>query len=56
MKNSLFSFGAGARTCIGKNVSYLETYKFVPALLREFEVSVIQDVWLLRLLTFWGVD
>jgi cytochrome P450 len=39
MKNSLFSFGAGARTCVGKNISYLEMYKLVPALLREFDVS-----------------
>jgi cytochrome P450 len=39
MKNSLFSFGAGARTCIGKNISYLEMYKLVPAVLREFNVS-----------------
>lgn len=39
MKNSLFSFGAGSRTCIGKNVSYLEMYKLVPAVLREFDVS-----------------
>lgn len=39
MKNSLFSFGAGARTCIGKNISYLEMYKLVPAVLQEFDVS-----------------
>jgi cytochrome P450 len=39
MENSLFSFGAGARTCIGKNISYLEMYKLVPAILQRFEVS-----------------
>jgi cytochrome P450 len=39
MKNRLFSFGAGSRTCVGKNISYLEMYKLVPALLSEFEVS-----------------
>lgn len=38
MKSSLFTFGAGSRTCIGKNVSYLEMYKLVPALLRSFDV------------------
>lgn len=37
MKNSLFTFGAGSRTCIGKNISYLEMYKLVPALVRAFE-------------------
>jgi cytochrome P450 len=40
MSNALFSFGAGARTCIGKNISLLEMYKLVPAVIRTFEVSV----------------
>jgi hypothetical protein len=30
MKSSMFHFGAGARTCIGRNVSLMETYKLVP--------------------------
>jgi cytochrome P450 len=38
MERSLFSFGAGSRTCIGKNISWLEMYKLVPALLMNFEV------------------
>jgi cytochrome P450 len=38
MNQCLFSFGAGVRTCIGKNISYLEMYKLVPAMLRTFEV------------------
>lgn len=41
MENSLFTFGAGSHTCIGKNISLLEMYKLVPALLTRFEVSVI---------------
>lgn len=47
MNNTLFSFGAGARTCIGKNISLLELYKLVPTILRRFEVSLLQP--LLRL-------
>lgn len=39
MNGFFFSFGAGSRTCIGKNISYLEMYKLVPAVLRTFEVS-----------------
>lgn len=39
MRNCLLSFGSGARTCAGKNVSLLEMYKLVPAVLRTFEVS-----------------
>ena len=45
MNSSLFSFGAGARTCIGKNISYLEMYKVVPALLKTFEVRKHQTVF-----------
>ncbi|KAF4999942.1 hypothetical protein FDECE_11344 [Fusarium decemcellulare] len=40
MNSCLFSFGAGARTCIGKNISLLELYKLVPTILRTFEVSI----------------
>ncbi|KAH7389969.1 pisatin demethylase [Pyrenochaeta sp. MPI-SDFR-AT-0127] len=40
MKNSMFAFGAGARTCIGKNISYLEMYKLVPAVLRTFDIEL----------------
>jgi cytochrome P450 len=40
MQQFLFSFGAGSRTCIGKNISYLEMYKLVPAVLRTFDVGL----------------
>lgn len=40
MDASLFQFGAGARTCIGKNISLLEIYKLVPAVLLRFEVRL----------------
>ena len=40
MDNSLFAFGAGSRTCIGKNISLLEMYKFIPSLLMAFELSL----------------
>jgi cytochrome P450 len=42
MDSSIFTFGAGSRTCIGKNISLLEMYKFVPVVLMAFEVSQIQ--------------
>lgn len=38
MKGTMLQFGAGARTCIGKNISLLEIYKLVPSFLRRFEV------------------
>lgn len=39
MRAALFTFGAGPRTCIGRNVSLLEMYKLVPTFLRRFEVG-----------------
>lgn len=39
MRQSMYQFGAGSRTCIGKNISLRETYKMVPRFLRKFEVS-----------------
>jgi cytochrome P450 len=40
MNSMLFSFGAGSRTCIGKNISLLEMHKLVPVILRTFEASL----------------
>lgn len=42
MKATMFQFGAGARTCIGKNISLLEIYKLVPTFLRNFEVEMAE--------------
>lgn len=39
MNGTMFQFGMGARTCIGKNISLLEIYKLVPSFLRRFHVS-----------------
>jgi len=41
MKATMFQFGAGARTCIGKNISLLEIYKLVPSFVRRFDVSCL---------------
>ncbi|KAK5081209.1 hypothetical protein LTR05_008003 [Lithohypha guttulata] len=49
MKRSMFQFGAGSRTCIGKNISLMETYKMVPSVLRKFEIEMIEakePMWL----------
>ena len=40
MDGTLFQFGAGSRTCIGKNISLLEIYKLIPSFLRRFEVKM----------------
>ncbi|KAL9044972.1 MAG: hypothetical protein Q9214_001929 [Letrouitia sp. 1 TL-2023] len=40
MERSLLTFGAGHRSCIGKNISYLEIYKLVPTLLWRYEMEL----------------
>lgn len=40
MEGTMFQFGAGSRTCIGKNISLLEVYKVVPSFLRRFKVGL----------------
>ncbi|KAJ4260730.1 hypothetical protein NW757_001112 [Fusarium falciforme] len=48
-------FGAGSRTCIGKNISLLEMNKLVPVLVREFDFVAYdpikvthEDYWLVK--------
>ncbi|KAH6995544.1 cytochrome P450 [Ilyonectria sp. MPI-CAGE-AT-0026] len=55
MNNALFSFGAGARTCIGKNISLLELYKLVPAVLRTFEIELVDPEATWNLHNAWFV-
>jgi cytochrome P450 len=38
MTSAILSFGNGKYACIGKHLARLEIAKFVPSLLREFEV------------------
>lgn len=39
MDRTFLAFGAGTRSCIGKNVSKLEMYKLVPHMIRTFDVG-----------------
>jgi len=55
MENSIFSFGAGSRTCIGKNISLLEMYKLVPAVLMRFEIELADPSKEWRLHNAWFI-
>lgn len=39
MKNADLTFGAGNRSCTGKNISLLEIYKIIPLLFMKYDVS-----------------
>ena len=59
MENTLMTFGAGHRSCIGKNISYLEIYKLVPTLVRTFDVSwatFIYNIFTISHLLFFAFD
>ena len=40
-----YQFGAGSRTCIGKNISLIELNKLVPELYRHFKFELEEDEW-----------
>ena len=37
--SDVLQFGAGVRTCIGKNISIMEMGKLVPQVLRQFDLE-----------------
>lgn len=49
-------FGAGARTCLGKNISLLEMSKLVPQVIRKYKLElsdpkaewVLTDRWFVK--------
>ncbi|KIH90520.1 Cytochrome P450 family protein [Sporothrix brasiliensis 5110] len=54
MERSLLTFGAGHRTCLGKNISYLEIYKLIPTLFAKYDITfATPDEW--KLVNHWLV-
>ncbi|KAL8743970.1 MAG: hypothetical protein Q9190_003739 [Brigantiaea leucoxantha] len=41
MEKTMIQFGAGQRTCIGKNISLSEIYKLVPEIVRSFHIRLV---------------
>ncbi|KAK5106449.1 hypothetical protein LTS08_000568 [Lithohypha guttulata] len=60
MEATMFQFGAGSRTCIGKNISLLEIYKLVPNFLLKFDIELedpeeewkLHNAWFVKQLDF----
>lgn len=56
MDRNFLAFGAGARTCLGKNISHLEMSKLVPQVMRRFDFELadpteewtLHDHWFVR--------
>ncbi|RSL84570.1 hypothetical protein CEP51_003790 [Fusarium floridanum] len=40
-----FAFGAGPRSCLGKNVSILEMSKAIPQIVQNFDIEIQQGSW-----------
>ncbi|TVY36452.1 Pisatin demethylase [Lachnellula occidentalis] len=53
MEKCFLSFGAGTRTCVGKNISMMEMSMMVPQLLRDFDLSWASDQPTWQINTFW---
>ncbi|KAK5107597.1 hypothetical protein LTR62_000991 [Meristemomyces frigidus] len=55
MQRFFFAFGAGARTCIGRNISWMEMSKLIPTLFLHYnlELSEPEKEWTMR--CYWFV-
>ncbi|KAI4203990.1 MAG: hypothetical protein LQ346_001702 [Caloplaca aetnensis] len=53
MEKAMLVFGAGARTCIGKNISLSEIYKVVPQLVRNFRMRLAEPAEEWRTRNYW---
>ncbi|KAK0119669.1 hypothetical protein ONS95_011106 [Cadophora gregata] len=56
MERSFFAFGAGSRTCTGRNLSLLEMVKVLPCLVREFDVRLADEGKEWKVRNMWFVQ
>lgn len=43
LNRNFLAFGGGPRTCIGKNITFLEMLKVIPQIVRSFDFEIIPD-------------
>lgn len=53
MERTMMVFGAGGRTCIGKNISLSEIYKLIPHLIRTFHFRLADPEKRWKTRNFW---
>ncbi|KAK3686520.1 hypothetical protein LTR37_019728 [Vermiconidia calcicola] len=56
MERNFMAFGAGTRTCLGRNVSLMEMSKLVPQVLRRFDFELTEPEKELRMYDYWFVQ
>ncbi|KAI2793670.1 Cytochrome monooxygenase pkfB [Penicillium oxalicum] len=44
MYNSLLTFGAGHRSCLGRHLAYFEIYKLIPSLFQQYDIELVSPV------------
>ncbi|KAL9003650.1 MAG: hypothetical protein Q9188_003494 [Gyalolechia gomerana] len=53
MEKTMMVFGAGARTCIGKNISLSEIFKLVPQIIRYFHIRLADPAKEWKTRNYW---
>ncbi|KAI4094917.1 MAG: hypothetical protein LQ344_001962 [Seirophora lacunosa] len=53
MQRTMLVFGAGTRTCIGKNISLSEIYKLIPHIMRSFHIRLAEPAKEWRTRNYW---
>ncbi|KAL8703542.1 MAG: hypothetical protein Q9201_003272 [Fulgogasparrea decipioides] len=61
MEKTMVHFGAGPRTCIGKNISLSEIYKLIPQIVRLFRIHLVDPAREWKTRNYWfnkqtGID
>lgn len=55
MHRCFFSFGAGARMCLGRNLSWMEMSKLVPTLFARYEIELAEPEKEWTMVSWWFV-
>lgn len=43
LEHGMFLFGMGPRVCLGKDIAWVEIYKFIPEIIRNFDIEVLDE-------------